>query len=44
MLFRSSTYGGTVEHVWLDRSFHVATQDFDRELIAERSVAFVAAL
>ena len=40
----ASTYGGSVEHVWLDRSFHVATQDFDRELIAERSVAFVAAL
>ena len=37
----ASTYGGTVEHVWLERSFHVATQDFDRELICERSVAFV---
>ena len=40
----ASTYGGPVEHVWLDRSFHVATQDFDRELIAERSVAFVSSL
>jgi carboxylesterase len=37
----ASTYGGAVEHVWLERSFHVATQDFDRELICERSVAFV---
>ena len=40
----ASTYGGSVEHVWLEKSFHVATQDFDRELICERSVAFVAGL
>ena len=33
---------GTVEHVWLDRSFHVATQDFDRDDITAGAVAFVA--
>ena len=40
----ATTYGGPVEHVWLERSFHVATQDFDRDLIAERAVAFIAGL
>lgn len=35
------TYGGDVELVELDRSYHVATQDFDHDLINERSVAFV---
>lgn len=35
------TAGGEVEFVTLDRSFHVATQDFDRELINERSLAFI---
>jgi carboxylesterase len=40
----ASTYGGPVDHVWLERSFHVATQDFDRDLIAERAVAFVTGL
>ena len=24
-------YGGDVDHRWLDRSYHVATQDYDRE-------------
>ncbi len=38
----AANHGGEVEHVWLDRSFHVATQDFDRESITERSVAFIA--
>jgi carboxylesterase len=33
-------YGGPVERVSLDRSFHVATQDYDRELVCERSVEF----
>jgi carboxylesterase len=33
-------YGGPVERVSLDRSFHVATQDYDRDLIIERTVAF----
>jgi esterase/lipase len=30
--------------VWLERSFHVATQDYDRDLIADRAVAFVTGL
>jgi len=34
--------GGDCELVWLDRSFHVATQDFDRDLITSRSVDFIA--
>ena len=33
--------GGPVEVVTLDRSFHVATLDFDAELINESAVAFV---
>jgi carboxylesterase len=35
------TYGGEVEHVWLERSYHVATQDHDRDLITAGAVAFV---
>lgn len=35
------TAGGEVEFVTLERSFHVATQDFDRDLINERSLAFI---
>jgi carboxylesterase len=33
-------YGGPVEHTWLDRSYHVATQDYDRELIFTEAIAF----
>jgi carboxylesterase len=32
--------GGSVERVLLERSFHVATLDFDRELIERDAVAF----
>jgi len=35
------TAGGDVEFVTLTRSFHVATQDYDRDLITERSLAFI---
>ena len=35
------TAGGEVEFVTLERSFHVATQDYDRDVINERSLAFV---
>lgn len=35
------TAGGDVEFVTLERSFHVATQDFDRDLINERSLEFI---
>jgi carboxylesterase len=38
--FLAATYGGPVERVMLERSYHVATQDFDKELIFERSVEF----
>ncbi len=38
--FLAGQYGGPLERVTLERSFHVATQDFDRALIEERSVAF----
>lgn len=37
----AATYGGEVEHTWLERSFHVATRDFDRELVTSETVAFV---
>jgi carboxylesterase len=36
-----TTAGDDVEFVTLTRSFHVATQDFDRDLINERSLAFI---
>jgi carboxylesterase len=34
--------GGDVEHVWLERSYHVATQDFDRDTITDGAAAFIA--
>lgn len=37
----ATTYGGPVDHVWLERSYHVATRDFDRDVVLERSLAFV---
>jgi carboxylesterase len=37
----ANTVGGDVEHVWLDRSFHVATQDFDRDDITAGAAAFI---
>lgn len=40
----AATYGGPVEHTWLERSYHVATRDYDRDLINAESVAFVARL
>ncbi len=38
----AATYGGPVAHTWLERSYHVATRDYDRELVNTESVAFVA--
>jgi carboxylesterase len=35
------TSGGPVEFVTLERSYHVATQDYDRDLISERSLEFI---
>ena len=37
----AATLGGPVEHVWLDRSYHVATQDYDRDLIIDLIGKFV---
>lgn len=34
-------YGGKVERVMLERSYHVATQDYDKQIIFEKSIAFV---
>jgi carboxylesterase len=38
----AATYGGDVEHVWLERSFHVATQDYDAADIERMVGEFVA--
>lgn len=38
--FLAAHYGGPVERVSLTRSYHVATQDFDKDLINERTVEF----
>jgi carboxylesterase len=38
--FLAEHYGGPVERISLDRSYHVATQDFDKELIFESTVEF----
>lgn len=38
----AANYGGPVEHTWLERSYHVATQDYDRDLIIAEVTALVA--
>ena len=35
-----TVYGGEVDHRWLERSYHVATQDFDRDVINAETAAF----
>jgi carboxylesterase len=40
--YLAAAYGGPVEHTWLERSYHVATRDYDRGLIVTESLAFVA--
>lgn len=35
-------YGGPVERITLERSYHVATQDYDKELIVDATVDFAA--
>ena len=37
----AATVSGPIENVTLDRSYHVATIDYDHELIEERAVEFV---
>ena len=36
----AAAYGGAVERVMLERSYHVATQDYDKDIIFEGAVAF----
>lgn len=38
----AASYGGEAEHLWLERSFHVATLDYDAEDINRRAGEFVA--
>ena len=38
--FLAGSYGGPVERLSLERSYHVATQDYDRQLIFDEAVAF----
>lgn len=38
--YLAAQYGGDVERVILERSYHVATQDYDKDLIVERAVEF----
>jgi carboxylesterase len=38
----ASAVGGPVERVTLERSYHVATLDFDKDLIVERTLEFAA--
>jgi carboxylesterase len=38
--FLAGQYGGPLERISLERSYHVATQDYDKELIFESTVAF----
>ncbi len=35
------TWGGEVEHTWLERSYHVATRDYERDFVTSEAVAFV---
>ena len=38
----AAAHSGEVEHVWLERSYHVATQDYDRDDINRMAAEFVA--
>jgi len=40
--FLADTYGGPVERILLERSYHVATQDYDKELIFEATTEFAS--
>ncbi|MEX0767909.1 MAG: alpha/beta fold hydrolase [Microthrixaceae bacterium] len=39
--FLAEIYGGPLERVSCDRSYHVATLDYDKDLIIEKSIDFV---
>ena len=34
----AATWGGDVDHVWLEQSFHVATRDLDRSIVEAGTV------
>ncbi len=36
----AASYGGPVDHRWLERSYHVATLDFDRDVVFVAAVEF----
>jgi carboxylesterase len=38
--YLQSNYGGAVHRILLERSYHVATQDYDKDLIEAEAVAF----
>jgi carboxylesterase len=38
--YLATNYGGAVERVTLERSYHVATQDYDKQLVFDSAVAF----
>ena len=38
--YLAANYGGSVERITLERSYHVATQDYDKELVEASTVAF----
>jgi len=40
----AASVGGPCERIWLERSYHVATMDYDRDEIEARTVSFVTAL
>ncbi len=40
--FLIKSIGGPCERVWLERSYHVATLDYDRDEVTSRTVDFVA--
>ena len=40
----AGAWGGPVENTWLERGYHVATLDYDREIIESGTLAFVVGL
>lgn len=38
--YLAERWGGSVERIMLERSYHVATQDYDRDLVCSAAVAF----
>ena len=38
--YLAANYGGPIERILLERSYHVATQDYDKQLVFDSTVAF----